>query len=204
MAHSRKRKKKSAGSGPRAPGWLWLAAGFALGLVPALGLYVVERAGPFGDGARSSPSEPGTAAPAPVAASPVTSRAQPAAEDPPEEERASRPRFEFYELLPEFEVVVPEVESRADPGPPPAEVEEPGRYVLQAGSFTKLADADRMQANLALLGIESRLQRVAIDDQVFHRVRIGPLSDLREINRIRNRLRDARIESLLMRAPPSE
>lgn len=192
---ARSGKRKSRRSRRTTPGWAWLAAGFALGLGPALGLYLVERAGPLG-AARTSRPEPKTEAASAAA------RPEPVAEE--EVDDARRPRFEFYELLPEFEVVVPEVESRADPGPPPARVEEPGRYVLQVGSFTKLGDADRMKANLALLGIESRLQRVAIDERVFHRVRIGPLSELREINRIRNRLREARIDSLLMRAPAED
>ena len=50
--------------------------------------------------------------------------------------------------------------------------------MLQAGSFGAAADADRMQANLALLGFESHVQRVTIDDDVFNRVRIGPIGDL--------------------------
>lgn len=192
MGRSRKR-----GAEP-APGLVWMMAGFALGLVVAFGVYVAQRAEP---GAAALPRPAARAEPpeaTPVAASAVTGRAAEGGDAAPRAE----PRFQFYELLPEFEVVVPEVESRAAVGPPPAEIAEPGRYVLQVGSFTKPADADRMRASLALLGIESRLQRVAIDDQVFHRVRVGPMSDLREINRIRNRLRDERIDSLLMRAPP--
>jgi cell division protein FtsN len=56
-----------------------------------------------------------------------------------------------------------------------------------------------LQASLALLGVESRIQRVTIDDAVFHRVRIGPITDLDELNRVRSRLREARIEPLLMK-----
>jgi len=41
---------------------------------------------------------------------------------------------------------------------------------------------------------------VNIGRDVFHRVRVGPIDDLDELNRIRGRLRDARIESLLMKA----
>jgi cell division protein FtsN len=78
-------------------------------------------------------------------------------------------------------------------------VEEPGSYVLQVGSFTSLGDADRMQANLALIGIESRIQRVTIDDDVYHRVRIGPIGNLEQLNQTRRRLREAKIEWLLMK-----
>ena len=52
-----------------------------------------------------------------------------------------------------------------------------------------------------MLGIESRIQRVTIDDDVFHRVRIGPISDLGQLNRIRRQLRDAQVDTLLMKIP---
>jgi cell division protein FtsN len=58
-----------------------------------------------------------------------------------------------------------------------------------------------MRANLALLGIESRVQRVTIDTDVFHRVRIGPIDELDELNRIRRQLREAHVESMLMKVP---
>ncbi len=80
-------------------------------------------------------------------------------------------------------------------------IEEPGSYVLQAASFNNLEDADRLQASLALLGIESRIQRVTIDDDIYHRVRIGPITDLDALNRIRGQLRNARIDPLLMKVP---
>jgi cell division protein FtsN len=108
-------------------------------------------------------------------------------------------RFEFYDILPQYEVVVPDSEpsagaTRVKP------IEQPGSYVLQAGSFGALADADRLKASIALLGIESRIQRVTIDDAVFHRVRIGPVKDLDELNRMRKRLHDAHIDAVVMKA----
>ena len=108
-------------------------------------------------------------------------------------------RFDFYEILPKFEVVLPETEFEARPDVVETALEEPGRYVLQAGSFSAEADAERMRANLALLGIESRIQRVTIDTDDYHRVRIGPSSDLEALNGTRARLRDAQIEVLLIK-----
>ena len=78
-------------------------------------------------------------------------------------------------------------------------VDTPGTYVLQAGSFTTLEDADRRRAQLALQGIESAIQRVTIDDKTYHRVRIGPIDDLDELNMIRSRLRAAKIDVLIIR-----
>ncbi len=108
-------------------------------------------------------------------------------------------RFDFYELLPKFEVVIPESERDARPDASPAAVEQPGNYVLQAGSFSTYTDADRMRAQLALLGVESRIQKVSIDDRTYHRVRVGPIANLDELNSVRGRLRDARVEVMVIR-----
>jgi cell division protein FtsN len=68
--------------------------------------------------------------------------------------------------------------------------------VLQVGSYRSFAEADRQRAQLALQGFESRIERVSVDNDTWHRVRIGPISDLAELNRTRQRLRDADIEAL--------
>ena len=113
-------------------------------------------------------------------------------------------RFDFYELLPVFEVVLPETEREVRPDVPVTTVpalEDPGRYVLQAGSFRAEADAEGRRASLALLGIQSSIQRVTIDTDEYHRVRIGPTNDLDSLNGIRTRLWDAEIEVLLIKLP---
>ncbi len=160
--------------------------GLSLGLIVALAVYIGRPPVRSADVA-----EPvGASAPAPRSSAPVVKQSAPA-----------ESRFDFYELLPKFEVVIPEIETDAKADSARSAVEQPGRYVLQAGSFSKLADADRMQASLALLGVETRIQRVTIDDDEFHRVRVGPISDLMELNQIRRRLRDARVETILIRVP---
>ena len=108
-------------------------------------------------------------------------------------------RYDFYEMLPNFEVVVPERDREVKRDAPAAEVEKAGAYVLQVGSFKAFAEADRVRAQLALQGIESRVQRVSVDSDTWHRVRIGPISDLRELNRVRNRLREAEMDVLVIR-----
>ncbi len=88
-------------------------------------------------------------------------------------------RYDFYEMLPNFEVVVPEKDrdvKRDIPGA--ARIERPGVYVLQAGSYRNQADAERVSAQLKLQGIDAKVQRVAVDNDVWHRVRVGPISDL--------------------------
>ena len=125
-------------------------------------------------------------------------RASVAPEAAAREEPTAR-RFDFYEMLPNFEVVIPEQEKNVSQDTQAAAVVQPGVYVLQAGSFGDFEDADRRRAELALQGIESRIQRVTIDDKTYHRVRIGPTDDLDELNRLRNRLKQAKIEVLRIR-----
>jgi len=109
-------------------------------------------------------------------------------------------RFDFYEMLPKFEVVVPEQDGRVPPAAAAAgTVQKPGAYVLQAGSFRNHADADRVRALIAMQGIESRIQKVTIDKDTWHRVRIGPITDLRRLEETRSKLRQARIEALVIR-----
>jgi hypothetical protein len=81
----------------------------------------------------------------------------------------------------------------------PAPVSEPGTYVLQAGSFRNMADADRVKATLAMQGVESRIQQVTIDEDTWHRVRIGPFDDLAQLEQTRRKLRDKHIEVIVIR-----
>jgi cell division protein FtsN len=118
----------------------------------------------------------------------------PAGEVPPAE---ATDRFEFYEMLPDAEVDVPEQpRATGDVGPPPVSV--PGTYVVQAGAFPNFAEADKVKARLALLGVESEIQAADANGATFHRVRIGPIDDLNELNRLRARLRQNGIEYLVI------
>jgi cell division protein FtsN len=79
-------------------------------------------------------------------------------------------------------------------------VQQPGRYLLQAGSFSTPAEAERLQAALALRGIESRVQQATVDGSAFYRVQIGPIDELDALNRTRRQLLDAGIEALPLKA----
>ncbi|MEJ0085905.1 MAG: SPOR domain-containing protein [Pseudomonadota bacterium] len=108
--------------------------------------------------------------------------------------------YDFYDMLPKFEVVVPEKDREVsrERDTARAQIERPGVYVLQAGSYRKQEEADRIQALLKKQGIDANVQRVAVDDDVWHRVRIGPISDLAELNRLRARLRAAEFDDALV------
>jgi cell division protein FtsN len=180
----RKRKRQQADY----PGWMWMLFGLAIGLAVAFAIYnkdLTEEPQP------QSAAQLPASMDAPIAQEPVV--AEPVTEEVPES------RFTFYDMLPKFEVIIPEEEPDVSQDHAVQVVAKPGLYVLQAGSFTALTDADRRRAQLALLGIESVIQRVAIDDKTYHRVRIGPIDDLDRLNLIRDQLRRAKIDVLRIR-----
>ena len=72
-------------------------------------------------------------------------------------------------------------------------------YVLQVGSFRDFSSADQVKAELALLGIFADIQRVLLNEQdVRHRVRLGPFKNIDEMRDIRRRLQDNQIEFVLL------
>lgn len=187
-----KRRKRDRASASDYPGWAWMLFGLLIGLSVALAIYVNNldsrvSPGPVARDAASKEEATGPSAADATETEPVAT-GQPA-----------KPRFDFYSMLPSFEVIIPEQEPDVSSDTAAQAVVVPGVYVLQAGSFTQHADADRRRAQLALQGIESTIQRVTIDDKTYHRVRIGPIEDLEQLNVIRSRLREADIDVLRIR-----
>lgn len=188
------------------PGYLWMLGGFSLGLIVALAIYLSQRPPGAASGPAQAAVSPRPAQPDPAPVAPAPTAPEPASAgdetDVPDDGRvAEATQFDFYDVLPEFEIVIPDTgeELRTDPR---AEVRaRSGNFIVQTGAFRTIEDADRMQARLALLGFESQIQRIAIDNDVYHRVRIGPVEDLGELNRIRRRLRDEQIDYLLIDTP---
>ena len=107
--------------------------------------------------------------------------------------------YDFYDMLPKFEVVVPEKDKDVRPDIKSVPETRRGTYVLQAGSYKNFADADRVRAQLALQGVESKVQKVSVDNDTWHRIRIGPISKLEELNRLRQILRKADVDVLVIR-----
>ena len=109
-------------------------------------------------------------------------------------------KYDFYEMLPNFEVVVPEKDKEVKRDLPSAgRIERPGVYVLQAGSYRNESDAERVRAQLQREGVAAKVQRVAVDADVWHRVRVGPISNLDELNKLRKQLQAAELDALVIR-----
>lgn len=181
--HSRRRKQSDY------PPIVWMLFGLAIGLAVAVAVYVKDR-----------PAAPVAAREAPPPAS-LQSALDDNDETTPPEEPDEKPdkRFTFYDILPNVEILTSDTAPEVRADVEPQAIEEPGVYVLQAGSFSTHNDADRRRAELALHGIESHIQRVKLNDRDYHRVYIGPTDDLDELNMLRSRLRAAQIDVFRIR-----
>jgi cell division protein FtsN len=100
-----------------------------------------------------------------------------------------------------MEVIVPDEEIRGKATREGVkQVEQPGTYLLQAGSFRSRQQADQLRARLALLGLETSVQAVTVDNgQNWHRVRVGPFSNLQELNDARALLKTNGVDAILIR-----
>ncbi|MBC7983377.1 MAG: SPOR domain-containing protein [Candidatus Obscuribacterales bacterium] len=156
--------------------------GLALGLAVAGGVHVYHR--------QADKQPPRTAS---------ESTAKDEQRVPASQNAEPQTQFDFYEALPKFEVVVPERDKDVQRNAPGSRVEKPGAYILQAGSYRQFADADRVRATLALQGVESKVSKVTIDTDTWHRVRIGPLRDLKNLEDTRRKLRETQIDAIVIR-----
>jgi len=194
-----KRRTRGQWSGVAPVRWREFAVGLALGLLMTLVVFIADhRRGesPL-DAPEPRPAHHGTTCSLPSEIK-EPSNAATAASGGAGDGSAEAGRYDFYQMLPKFEVVVPEREhgTRATPAAP---IQQPGTYFLQVGSYRDAAIAERIRAQLSKLAIESTVQRVAVDNDVWHRVRIGPIRDLAQLNRLRQRLEAADLDSLVVR-----
>jgi cell division protein FtsN len=193
MAKRRRSTARDSGFSPIAA----MLFGLAIGLSVAFAVYMKDRR-PAPPAARPEPASLQSSIDDNGEAGEPSGPNDAATEATPEDDKEVR-RFTFYDILPNFEMVTPDEEPVATSSSVPSAIVEPGLYVLQAGSFSTHDDADRRRAELALHGIESHIQRVKVNDRNYHRVYIGPIDDLDELNMLRSRLRAAQIDVLRIR-----
>lgn len=186
----RKRRRVSRSKKTEYPPFIWMLFGLAIGLSVAFAVYVKSN-----EAAMVAKID----TPQPASLQSALDDNDEIAAPTPTEEKPQKKRFTFYDILPNFEVITPEAAPEVEADVAAKAIEEPGVYVLQAGSFSTNKDADRRRAELALHGIESHIQRVKVNDRNYHRVYIGPIDDLDELNMQRSRLRAAKIDVFRIR-----
>lgn len=166
--------------------------GLVLGLSIALGIawYINKMPNPFKE-------KPQTTLP-PKASVPPAKAADPGA---PATAADKGPRFTFPEILKgegSAEKQIRETEKKSTSTPKET-------FFLQAGSFQNAPDADNLKARLALVGIEATIQTTNLPEKgVWHRVRVGPYSDVEELNRIRGALKQNGVDATLVKVREAE
>ena len=162
--------KNTKTSDPRVPGWIWLLTGVALGALITLLM-------------RLSEMQPVT---------PATPRATVA---PVKTEKDNAVSFNFYKLLRDTEIVVPE---RKDADLP--QVDADSEYLLQVASFRALDDAQQARAELMLLNLDARIEKADVGKgETWHRVIVGPFGSRSQLSKARNTLISNRFEALVLK-----
>ncbi|MEK6591608.1 MAG: SPOR domain-containing protein [Pseudomonadota bacterium] len=159
--------------------------GLVLGLGIALGVawYINKIPSPFLS--RSVPPD--------KAVPPKTAKGEDKATKAPD----SKPRFDFYKILPGVEETATDQQLR-DAQKKSAAAKE--AFFLQAGAFQNAPDADNLKARLALIGIEAAIQTTTLPDKgVWHRVRVGPYTSVEELTRARDTLKQNGVDTTLIK-----
>ena len=226
MAAAKRGKQATRGNTQKSlPAWVLIGIGVLMGL--ALSVLVLfkdwmpslrkhNQPQPNADATAARESEPGVA----------DEGGKPKDKTPP---AAPRKTYDFYSVLPEMEVVIPDAEltakARAEaakqqaaaaqaqtpatpgqpanpgatPGTTPAAADTGAHYVLQAGSFPDSKEADTVKAKLALLGITAKVQTVTVNGKTWNRVRVGPYPSASALEAAKKTLNDNGISAIAMK-----
>jgi cell division protein FtsN len=98
------------------------------------------------------------------------------------------PRYDFYTILPQAEIVVPDYEIKTRVREELVGKTKTAKYMMQAGSFRETAEAERHKAKLAQLGIESRVEAAKVGNVMWYRVKIGPYDNSSSVSTIKDLL----------------
>ena len=197
------------------PGWVWLACGAAVG---AFFMFLFSLEPGRDEVKRSKPEE--------------QKRTAAQQQKPQAPAEPAKPKYDFYTLLPESEVIVPpdalppadapkppeqkpvtpEEAARIDaaraqaalmgetPPPPPVVAKAPvtTQFFLQAGSFRKREDADKVRAQILLLGQNVQVESGKVREETWFRVLVGPYSNREQLATAQKQLAGSGFGNLLL------
>jgi cell division protein FtsN len=194
LSRDYKHVKRHTPGTPAFNGWVGLGVGLAVGLSVALGVYLHFQ--------NTAPAVPLPDADAPPASAKGTEETPVASAVPADADTGTgQDELTFFDLLKTQEVEVPANSAQANPSRrPPMERD----ITLQAGSFKQMAEAEKLQARLAQYGVRASIQRYAVEDETWFRVRIGPIATVEELDHVRAKLAEAEIEAMPVTAPTLE
>lgn len=202
---SKNQARRNGGKGG-IPGWAWLVVGLLAGLAIAAAVFLrgewkgVDALLPKPNPEARAPAQP----------------EEPVAQDAPAPE-PRKPKYDFYDVL-RGEEVIPDAELNAqaqveaeqaqqaaaadpsEPVPAPAEPADGVRYLIQAGAFRSLADADAVKARIALTGEIARVESAEVDGGTIYRVRLGPYPNAGALAAAKQALAGHGIDAVAIRA----
>ena len=219
MAAKRKQATRSNNGndgGSPWPAWVWMGLGVLLGL--ALSAVVLMKDWAPLLRKKNLPT------PNPEASAPKET--EPAVAD--EGKKPTKKSYDFYSVLPEMEVVIPDAElsakARAEqqrlqqaaangttpattgitPPPEPATATAGVRYLLQAGSYPDPKGAEEVKAKLALLGFIAKVQPVTVNGKTWNRVRVGPYASASDVEAAKKALADSGVNAIALKETGAE
>ncbi len=213
MANQRKKQAVRSGG---VPAWMLLGIGFIIGAV-AMG-YVAHRGW--------IPSLRSNAGPE---ANPNAVPPGPGEQGIAESASTRKPQFDFYQVLPGKEVVIPDAELSAKARAESQQAARPatsaapsaagvavastrvapaqvgpatggrGGYLLQVGAWPEDGKAQAAKARLALQGFVAHVQKVQISGQTWYRVRLGPYANAAQLEAVKRQLGGAGISTIALK-----
>ncbi len=194
MSTSKDLKNRAMADKKSMPAYMWLLAGLAIGLFLAFLVYLQKQ-----------PADEISLKQAVIQElEKVKAKNESTQNNTQKTDTKTEPRFDFYTILPELEVLIPESEinSNAKENSPSEKntVTASGkrRYIIQVGSFRSKNDAERLKANLALFGLSSGISSVRINQDSWYRVRLGPFNNISQLQNTLATLKSNNIHAMTM------
>lgn len=150
--------------------WVWISLGLIIGLFVAFVLFLDQQ---------------------------IVKTSQPVVSTESSNDKTAKPIFDFYTVLPRREVDIPEVDTSGSQPNSHSGQNKPSelaKYILQAGSFLKVQDAERRKAELAFVGLQAGVSQATVKGVVHYRVELGPFVDDGTYSQVKNLLIENNID----------
>jgi cell division protein FtsN len=106
----------------------------------------------------------------------------------------AQPRFDFYEILKERKITVPDRSAEIK-----ASIPDDINYFLQAGSFRSDQDANKLRVELLLSNLATNIESSTKNGQTWYRVVTGPFETRSKMAKARSVLASQGVSPLLLK-----
>lgn len=215
-----KKNNKRSGASPtrhgpmsiHIPWWLWIVIGTAFGVLVSFLVHLAQTpAAPAVEQTQKVSEKTKTTKP--VAETKIVERPANSANNTDTKTTDAKPdetktvtKFDFYTLLPEREVIVPndreamKATDKSKTNDQQSNTQAADEQLfLQVGSFRSAQEAERRRAQIKALGLDAKVEEVIANSDTWYRVQAGPFTSREQLSKARDQLKAAGIESLLLR-----